>query len=306
MKTILSGYKHVILTDIQLHENKGDSAITVGELTTLHHLDKTLKASFVAFRKKNAYEQTRNSSDPSITVVLAQGGGNIGTWPGFDKSRATVLETFSRFKYVILPQSIHFFNEKDLEFAQQTYNQRKNLTMLLRDAVSHQLAQNYFPQVEVLLAPDMAFALGHRQRFYPPAIDCIWINRGDKEMARRYRPAFPDHVTVEVTDWMDWLSPRENRHIESCYMKTYNGLLFLQRGKVVVTDRLHGYILSLLLDIPVVIVDNRIKKLTNFYNTWTPAAQNVKVVSTEEDAVQQVLALLEGVSVSVAPGFERL
>jgi len=43
----------------------------------------------------------------------------------------------------------------------------------------------------------------------------------------------------------------------------------LSRGRVVVTDRLHGHILCTLLGIPHVLLDHGYGKVTNFYQTWT-------------------------------------
>ena len=301
LKSVLQGYSSVILTEVQYHENKGDSAITVGELNTLYFLNKTLKHSFVAFRDKWIYNKTKTLINPNKTVILAQGGGNIGAWPGFDRARATVLDIFTNFKYVVLPQSVHFFMDHDLKFANKTYN-RKDLTMILRDKASYNFTKTHFKQLKSILAPDMAFGIGYKNRFSPPTVDIVWINRGDKERSRTYRPVFPTNISYVITDWMDWLTPRSRHDIEGCYLKTYNGFVFLQRAKVVVTDRLHGFIMALLLDIPVVILDNRIKKLSHFHETWTHDAHNVLVASTVEDAVQKALGLLQH-SASKAPGF---
>jgi pyruvyl transferase EpsO len=47
------------------------------------------------------------------------------------------------------------------------------------------------------------------------------------------------------------------------------GCALLARGRVVVTDRLHGHILSMLQDIPHVVVDNSYGKLRSTFETWT-------------------------------------
>ncbi|OZA07208.1 MAG: hypothetical protein B7X97_09700, partial [Methylotenera sp. 17-45-7] len=43
----------------------------------------------------------------------------------------------------------------------------------------------------------------------------------------------------------------------------------LQEAQVVITDRLHVHILSILIGKPHVIVDNNYGKLKHFYETWT-------------------------------------
>src|SRR3546814_13361207 len=47
------------------------------------------------------------------------------------------------------------------------------------------------------------------------------------------------------------------------------GLAMLSTGERVVTDRLHAHILSLLLDIPHVLLDNSYGKVAGFADQWT-------------------------------------
>ena len=54
------------------------------------------------------------------------------------------------------------------------------------------------------------------------------------------------------------------------------GCALLARGSVVVTDRLHGHILSLLLGIPQVVLDNSYGKVRQFHETWTKSMPQVR------------------------------
>ena len=51
-----------------------------------------------------------------------------------------------------------------------------------------------------------------------------------------------------------------------------------------ITDRLHGCIMAVLLNLPTVVIDNKIHKLTNFLNTWPEVLDCVMVASSTEDA----------------------
>src|SRR3546814_16383188 len=46
------------------------------------------------------------------------------------------------------------------------------------------------------------------------------------------------------------------------------GISMLSQGRVIVTDRLHAHILSLLLDIPQVVLDNMYGKVSAFAAQW--------------------------------------
>ena len=60
------------------------------------------------------------------------------------------------------------------------------------------------------------------------------------------------------------------------------GLQLLQRGRVLVTDRLHGHILSTLLGVPHVLLDNQDQKLSSFHNTWTRGLRLARVADTPQ------------------------
>ena len=70
----------------------------------------------------------------------------------------------------------------------------------------------------------------------------------------------------------------------------------LARGKVVVTDRLHGHILSVLMNKPNVILDNSYGKVFNYHAAWTPGVQNVLVASNITDAFEKAKYLLNSIN----------
>ena len=285
------------------HENKGDSAITVGELNALHDINMTIKRYCSEHARKDSYEEIKTQLNPERTTVLASGGGNIGVWENMDKKRATALEVFKNFRYVILAQSVYFFSKKPLEATKAQYAVHGNMKVFLRDQFSHTFTRKNLQPAVPILSPDMAFAIGPIHRFFPPSLDIIWINRSDKERSLTSKPTFPARIAYVVTDWIQFNTPGGKDVIDGNYLKTHNGFLFLQRAKVVVTDRLHGYILSTLLDIPVVIIDNKTKKLTNYRNTWMADEGHAVAASNTQDAVRKAMAVLKRVNERLAPGF---
>ena len=96
LRTLLKSFTTALLLDLPKHENKGDSAITVGELNHLASLNITLLRYFSGSTQIPAFKaarlQMRNSTQKP--VILAQGGGNIGTWESCDEMRIRALKTF--------------------------------------------------------------------------------------------------------------------------------------------------------------------------------------------------------------------
>jgi pyruvyl transferase EpsO len=76
------------------------------------------------------------------------------------------------------------------------------------------------------------------------------------------------------------------------------GAQMLGRSDVVVTDRLHGHILSLLLGKPHVVLDNSYGKVRSFFETWTSAASVAHWASSADDAAATARRLYSEVSAS--------
>ncbi len=72
------------------------------------------------------------------------------------------------------------------------------------------------------------------------------------------------------------------------------GASLLKQGRVVVTDRLHGHILALLLGVPHVLLDNSTGKVRSTYDTWTSSSPNVAFAESSEDALAAATRFLNG------------
>jgi pyruvyl transferase EpsO len=53
---------------------------------------------------------------------------------------------------------------------------------------------------------------------------------------------------------------------------------------VVITDRLHGHVLSMILGIPHVVIDNSYGKVLSFVNTWSIESPLVRIARSVEEA----------------------
>jgi pyruvyl transferase EpsO len=69
-------------------------------------------------------------------------------------------------------------------------------------------------------------------------------------------------------------------------------LAALARGRVVVTERLHGHILSLHLGIPNVALDYNYGKTRSFYETWTANWDRTRFAESADEAAGLARTLL--------------
>ncbi|HKP28024.1 MAG TPA: polysaccharide pyruvyl transferase family protein, partial [Gemmatimonadales bacterium] len=70
-------------------------------------------------------------------------------------------------------------------------------------------------------------------------------------------------------------------------LRLRHGLRMLSRGGIVVTNRLHGMILSLLLGIPHFVSDTRQGKIGAFHRTWLTDAMPDVLCDSEVEALDR-------------------
>ncbi|ESO82079.1 hypothetical protein LOTGIDRAFT_170353 [Lottia gigantea] len=299
---LLRPYKFVILLDISHTESKGDPAITVGEVLLIQRLGKKLIH----------YCSEACCTDPSLTVaskisqlyskdelvIMIQGGGNLIGWETHDLLRARAFKHFEGFNFIMFPQTLFIKSTPEhLEFCHQLYRNQENLTMLFRDQISFELGKKHFiGKAQLILAPDMAFQIGPKKRIMDPTYDIVWLKRVDKESPGYEIPVdeIPHDILYTSDDWVVWSTHIDNYNaLSNAFMFVNSGFTFLQRGRVVITDRLHGHILSVLMDIPHVLIGNQYKKIDGFYQSWTYGLHNVRMATNASHALSLALELLK-------------
>jgi pyruvyl transferase EpsO len=316
------------LIDAPLHSNVGDSAIWLGQRALLGALGANVRYACDLM----SYDAGQLAACLPEGPILLGGGGRIGDlWPDNQELREQVMRDFPNRRIVQLPQSIHFTKHRNLTRARRVFDAHPDLTLLLRDRHSLHRARTVF-EAPSLLAPDLAFAVPPGALASAAVThDVVWLAREDKESAKgppaRRGPAREPSGGPYVFDWIreggdeSWRQAKEalwrNRARALCrassgdptgampsLIAAYDGLARLQlargcrlltAGRVAVTDRLHGHVLCLLLDLPHVVVADRYGKTRNYWETWTAHRPTTTATWawTEGEARQEADRLLE-------------
>jgi len=299
------------LLDYPNHENVGDSAIWSGERAFLkaHGREVVYVADLQSYSESGL---RRNLG--SEGVILFHGGGNFGDlYPHHQQHRERVIGTFADHPIIQLPQTATFRKDNNAARAREVYARHLNLTLILRDSSSLAYARTHFVN-DSALAPDLALALT------PEPADSrsgtiLWLARTDDESADPSGRV--DTATqVAVVDWVGkrsaspyvvarrigllamgslharlpaTLSPLqpwiERSFDELARRRVEYGYRLLRSARVLVTDRLHGHILALLLGVPHVLLNDRYDKVGRFYRTWSFGNPLVKFAATPAEAL---------------------
>lgn len=301
---LISGHSDCALVGFPDSSNVGDSAIWLAQLAWLR--DSGVRVAYRCHERD--YDANILAQSCPTGLILLAGGGNFGDlWPRLQRLRERVIHDFPRRPIVQLPQSIHFGQREALARARAVFDAHPDLTLIFRDTASLEVAQREF-RARSILCPDMAFYLGALSKPRAPEVDVLWLRRTDIE-ALPNKDAIGSASTL-VTDWIDPRPPavRQLRETFQPLLRRYPrrlrglrryseatfdyqararmkfGCRLLTRGRVVVTDRLHGHILSLLLGIPHVILDNSYGKLRHFHETWTHSMPDVRWAESPGEA----------------------
>jgi pyruvyl transferase EpsO len=350
LQTALDGIaplRECALLHYPYYPNIGDHMIWLGAVSYwVDHCQTTLNyiASAQNFCSKKLAATSRD------TPIILSGGGNLGDlWPREQHFREYIIDRYRDRPIISLPQSIYFADPDNAARAACIFNAHPNLTLFAREAVSYQLAQQYFPHCRVFQAPDMAFQLGKLPdlAIAPDSTQgLLWHQRRDPEHQAAFTPT--PNVEVEMQDWracewvyhwqspyaQQWLwqlpgldrlvrelwqrrlaVPREWRSrqlwLQATQLQNWQSLPNVKvqqrswellhsacyqfsRHPFVATDRLHGHILAVMLEIPHLFLPNTYHKNESFYDTWTHTAPCCRFIRNPDEIPTALESLVGG------------
>ena len=295
----------IALVDFPDYSNVGDSAIWLGQMAYLDQRGRTPSYyAAIADFEDDACRAAIGGNGP----ILIQGGGNMGTlWPKHEAFRRHLLRVHRGRPIVQLPQSLHYDDPGTTADMAQAIRDHGQFTLLVRDARSLAFARAHFA-CPIHLCPDAALMLGPQRRT-PATVPVFALLRTDHERSAGDAPPLP--VGIVADDWIeedgaqkrllrlslkigrlfsrDPAGQRAVRQRRLAEWRLQRGLAMLSTGETVVTDRLHAHILSLLLDIPHILLDNSYGKVAGFADQWTAGYAGLRRATSREAAFAAAL-----------------
>lgn len=233
---------------------------------------------------------------PKDHIIVLHGGGNFGDlYPAHQRLREKIVRDYTGHRIVMLPQTIFYKNESAMERTAEAFNRHPDLHLYVRDTMSLDIAQDRFQTCASYLSPDMAHQLWPIRRRDVPSKELLCFLRTDIEKTA-------EQERLEASgqgDCLDW--PSLYSRVEQKSIRVFGSVLrkgmpvsmmwgkytdYLVRKAVdrfgcyrtVRTSRLHGHILSCLMDIPNVLIDNSYGKNAGYYRTWTGGITNARLM----------------------------
>lgn len=290
--------KKCVLYDVPFYKNIGDVLIWQGELSFLaeNNIEILDYANYHTYVKKDI------SND---VTILFQGGGNIGDlYHEHTDMLLRLIKDFPNNRIIVFSQTVYYKNPELFEKDFNLIASHKDIYFCARD---HSVLELIKPKLgnRAIALPDMAFCINEKKlNIWKKATvkQSLYIRRNDVEAGE----VADTNGYTTVTDWPCFekkfkcsiigntlfdrcykYMPFAHKYIREPWKKyAYNtfrnlmirdGVVFISPYKEVISERLHGCILSILLNKKVTVVNNSYGKNLNFYNSWLKDFDDVKL-----------------------------
>ena len=228
-------------------------------------------------------------------IIVCQGGGNFGSLYDFAESfRRKSIKPFKKNRIVVMPQTIYYSDDSDgkqqLVADQEVINPCKKITLFARDAQSYNLMKEYF-DCDVQQMHDVVSMYDASKWDSETRKGIVVCLRSDKESAlsasdkiRIIEKCENISETVRVTDTCTHydVDSKDRSEVIS------NKLRLLGSAELVITDRLHGMIFSMITNTPCIVLGNNHHKVYETYKTFKDC--NYLCFANNSDELIELLA----------------
>lgn len=182
-----------------------------------------------------------------------------------DYMHQAVIQDFPNNQLIMLPQTVCFYNEDRKKLASRVYDAHKKLYFLARDQVSYEMAKALFPHIPVECYPDIVTTLIGQYEYSFKRQGVLFCIRNDSE---KYYPDeeigklinhFNGKEQCDRLDTTICVEPEAIRNNLQKYIESY--FEKFAHYKLIITDRYHGTIFSLISNTPVIVIQTKDHKV---------------------------------------------
>lgn len=208
-------------------------------------------------------------------IVCFTGGGNLGNlYLDIEEDRRKVIQAFKDYKTIVFPQSVYFEDTEEGRLenwkTQEAYHQNPNLTLVARESQTLDRFKETF-RSNVIYTPDMVLSLDIEPRDLQRD-GVLFILREDKEKVTE------EEFISELMRWTEKITYVERTDTVLTDIETIDYgdrenyfLKMLDKigsRKLIITDRLHAMIFSIMTKTPCLVFGNSYGKAKHSYRDW--------------------------------------
>lgn len=249
--------------------------------------------------------------EPGDMIVFQSGYTTTDLGGYADEMHRAVMKILPDAKMLMMPQTIYFREEKNKERTSKCYNSMSNLLFLARDRVSYNMALEMFPDIEVMLFPDIVTTMIGNFPVNTKREGIMFCCRDDGE--KFYSDEQIDELMqkcrhLEKVSKTDTTKKEKAAEIvKNAEKYIINEIREYSKYKLVITDRYHGTILSLIAGTPVIVIKTTDHKVTTGVE-WFKGVYDEYVYAANDLAEAYVMAeevLKKKLDYNLTPYFEK-
>lgn len=263
--------------------NIGDLAITAAQENFLARHSKGRPIIKIPISRTDAVMRSIREQVRPHDLITIIGGGNMGSlYPDIEELRQRVIRSFPGNRIVCFPQSIDWKKSQKSDDALarivRTYSAHPDIHIFARESVSRDKLRDLFvgqSSVRVGYVPDIVLSttsaeLGFADSPLPRGILLCMRNDGERslqpnQLSRLRASLQATGLDITVTDTHAGGSRLSEDH---CARLLAEKLRQFAGAQLVVTDRLHGMILSLIAGTPCLVLPNDNHKIRQTWRDW--------------------------------------
>ena len=264
-----------IICNAPNHKNYGDEAILMATQEFLKDYFPKYKQIKIYFHESihnmKLIKKIVNKND----IIIISGGGYFGLNRRVIEGQANIVQNFPNNHIIFFPCSILYKKKKKFRKYKKyikIFNKHKHLTLFTRGKKSYKIALKIFKNITIYNSPDIVTRLNLKFLKKTKKRDGIMlILRKDelllnndnrkyiKDLAKKY---FSNKVFERDSNAFSipFLSNRKK--------ETLKFINDISEKKLIITDRLHGMIFSIITNTPCIIFGNNYHKIRSSYYSW--------------------------------------
>lgn len=287
--------RNIFFVALPEHGNLGDQAIAVAineflaRVCTNDHIIRVFYNEVIS----NLLLIKRHIKKGDILILI--GGGNMGyEYFAEEEVRRLTIKAFPNNRIIIFPQTIDYGHSKEglkeFENSKVIYGRHKDLHIFAREQASYDVMKEAYTKNQVYLVPDIVLSLSNvicsDCKREEQVLVCVRKDKEgivSKEDSKTIKGILErNELAIQYTDTVLSYIPyitNENLRKKLVVKKIDQ----FASSKLIITDRLHGLIFSVITNTPCIVFGNYNHKIISTYQTWLKDVPYIRFAKKAEE-----------------------
>lgn len=257
------------------YKNIGDAAITFAQCEVLKKTYPNHEIIEIPLRLTVSHLLAIKLVSKKTDIITIIGGGHFGDlYSGYQRLKNKIVTKFPDNYIISFPQSFNFdLDNKSslLRETQKSYQEHKNLLLMMRDEKSFSSAKNTFPKTNVVLVPDVVltqdFSMPRSSRsgvqiILRNDVESVLNLQEKEDIQNQIKSLNENFVLTDTLHKEKMLNANERNVIFNGFIKN------LKSKSLIVTDRLHAVIFCYITKTPCIAINSHGNKVKNAIDTF--------------------------------------